>query len=159
MKPFTPRRPGAPSTLGAPVVAMAAVASAVVIVVVLMALGIVDLSRFRSNEPSTEGLIAVPTPATAIPAYARVRRDHLWDRANSRLAMVYLPPQGGYEGDAGKHLRHPRPRARSSRKSRVTCSPRRTFCPGGRAKASSPAYLRASEPFAFLRTKLRACTG
>ena len=63
MKPFTPRRPGAPPTPGAPVVALAAVASAVVIVAVLMAMGIVDLSRFGSNEPSTEGLIAVPTPA------------------------------------------------------------------------------------------------
>ena len=93
MKPFTPRRPGAAPRPGAPVVALAAIASAVVIVAVLMAMGIVDLSRFRSNEPSTEGLIAVPTPATAIPAYARVRRDHLWDRANSRLAMVYLPPK------------------------------------------------------------------
>jgi Flp pilus assembly protein CpaB len=74
-------------------VALAAVASAAVIVALLMALGVVDLSRFRSNEPSTEGLVAVPTPANAIPAYARVRRDHLWDRGNNRLAMVYLPPR------------------------------------------------------------------
>ena len=93
MKPFAPRRPGAPSTFGVPIVALAVVVSVVLVVAVLMALGVVDVSRFTSSEPSTEGLIAVPTPATAIPAYARVRRDHLWDRANSRLAVVYLPPR------------------------------------------------------------------
>jgi len=93
VSPFTPRRPGAPSTLTGPMMALVAVASVVVIVGTLMALGVVDLSRFRSSEPSTAGLIAVPTPATTIPAYGRVRRDHLWDRANGRLAMIYLPPQ------------------------------------------------------------------
>jgi len=72
---------------------LGAVASVVVIVGALMALGVVDLSRFGSSAPSTAGLIAVPTPAATIPAYARVRRDHLWDRANGRLAMLYLPPQ------------------------------------------------------------------
>ena len=73
--------------------ALVAVASVVVIVGTLMALGVVDLSRFRSNEPSTAGLIAVPTPSTTIPAYSRVLRDHLWDRANRQLAIIYLPPQ------------------------------------------------------------------
>ena len=28
-----------------------------------------------------------------IPAYTRIRRDHLWDRRNNRLAVIYLPPQ------------------------------------------------------------------
>jgi Flp pilus assembly protein CpaB len=93
VRPFAPRRPGVPPALTGPIVALVVAASAVAIVVLLMVLGLLDLSRFRSNEPSTEGLVAVPTPATAIPAYARVRRDHLWDRANSRLAVVYLPPR------------------------------------------------------------------
>jgi Flp pilus assembly protein CpaB len=93
VKPFTPRRPGAPSTFSASIVALAVVVSIVVVVAALMALGVLDVSRFTSSEPSTEGLVAVPTPATVIPAYARVRRDHLWDRANNRLAMVYLPPR------------------------------------------------------------------
>ena len=93
MKPFAPRRPGAPPALPAPMVALVVVASTVAIVGLLMVLGLLDLSRFRSNERSTEGLVAVPTPAVAIPAYARVRRDHLWDRANNQLAMVYLPPR------------------------------------------------------------------
>src|SRR5436190_5778332 len=73
--------------------ALIAVASLVVIVGALMALGIIDVSKFRSTAPSTAGLIAVPTPATVIPAYTRVRRDHLWDRRNARLAVIYLPPR------------------------------------------------------------------
>ena len=92
MSSYTPRRPGAPSTFPGPMIALVAVASVVVIVGTLMALGLVDLSKFRSSEPSTAGLIAVPTPARPIPAYTRVRRDHLWDRRNARLAMIYLPP-------------------------------------------------------------------
>ena len=73
--------------------AFAVVASVVVIVGLLLALGLIDLSRFGSREPSTEGLVAVPTPAAPIPAYTRIRRDHLWDRTNSRLAVIYLPPR------------------------------------------------------------------
>ena len=34
----------------------------------------------------------MPTPAGAIPAYTRLRRDHLWDARNRRLSVVYLPP-------------------------------------------------------------------
>jgi Flp pilus assembly protein CpaB len=93
VKPFAPRRPGAPPTFAAPMVALAVLISALVIVGTLLALGMLDLSRFTSNEPSTEGLVAIPTPAMPIPAYARVRRDHLWDRANNRLAVIYLPPR------------------------------------------------------------------
>ena len=72
--------------------ALTAIVSVVVIAVLLMALGVIDLSRLLSREPSTDGLVAVPTPAAPIPAYARVRRDHLWDRTNNRLAAIYLPP-------------------------------------------------------------------
>ncbi len=86
------RRPGGPSPFSGPVIALAVVASVVVIVGMLLAFGLLDLSRFSSNERSTAGLIAVPTPARTIPAYARVTRDHLWDPANG-LAMIYLPPR------------------------------------------------------------------
>ena len=37
--------------------------SAIAALVLLAALGVVDLSRLRSSEPSTAGLIAVPTSA------------------------------------------------------------------------------------------------
>src|SRR5258705_546145 len=87
------RRPGGPSPFTGPVIALAVVASVVVIFGLLLAFGLLDLSRFRSNERSTGGLVAIPTPAKAIPAYTRVTRDHLWDPANGRLAMIYLPPR------------------------------------------------------------------
>jgi Flp pilus assembly protein CpaB len=93
VSPVSPRRPGVSSTLGIPTTAIAVAASVVVLIVALLAFGVLDLSRFRSNEPSTEGLVAVPTPAGVIPAYTRIRRDHLWDRRNNRLAVIYLPPQ------------------------------------------------------------------
>jgi len=70
-----------------------AVASFVVIIATLWGFGLIDTSRFRSAERSTVGLIAVPTPAKTIPAYARVRRDHLWDPRTNRLSVVYLPPR------------------------------------------------------------------
>jgi len=73
-------------------IALIVVASAVVILGALIVLGVVDLSRFRNTAPSTAGLIAVPTPATVIPAYTRIRRDHLWDRRTAQLAVIYLPP-------------------------------------------------------------------
>ena len=93
MSPVSPRRPGVPSTLGIPTTALAVGGAVVVILVALFASGVLDLSAFRSKEPSTEGLVAVPTPAGVIPAYTRIRRDHLWDRRNNRLAVIYLPPQ------------------------------------------------------------------
>ena len=93
MSPLAPRRPGAPSALGFRLIALGAVALVVVTVGALIALGAVDLSRFRTVQPTTAGLVPVPTPSTKIPAYARVQRDHLWDRANGRLAMLYLPPE------------------------------------------------------------------
>jgi Flp pilus assembly protein CpaB len=88
------RRPGSsPGFFAAPLIALAVVASAVVIVAALWALGLLDLSRFRSGEPSTAGLVAIPTPGRPIPAYTRVTRDHLWDARRNRLAVVYLPPR------------------------------------------------------------------
>ena len=87
------RRPGGPSTFTGPVIALAVAASAVAIIGILLAFGLLDLSKFRSNQRSTAGLVAVPTPARTIPAYTRVRRDHLWDPANGQLAMIYLPPR------------------------------------------------------------------
>jgi Flp pilus assembly protein CpaB len=90
---ISPRRPGASSTFAGPLVALAAVASVVVIIATLWGFGLLDMSRFRAPERSTVGLIAVPTPAKAIPAYTRVRRDHLWDPRSNRLSVVYLPPR------------------------------------------------------------------
>jgi Flp pilus assembly protein CpaB len=74
-------------------IALAAIVSIVVIVGMMVALGMLNMSILGPSEPSTAGLVAVPTPAAPIPAYARVRRDHLWDRANGRLSVVYLPPR------------------------------------------------------------------
>src|SRR5262249_18664910 len=74
-------------------IAVAVAASAVVIVATLWGLGVIDLSKLRSSEPSTAGLVALPTAAHRIPAYSRVTRDHLWDAKNNRLAAVYLPPR------------------------------------------------------------------
>ncbi len=113
MSPVSPRRPGVPSTLGIPTTAIAVVASVVVLLAALFAFGVLDLSRFRSNEPSTEGLVAVPTPAAVIPAYTRIRRDHLWDRAQQQAGRDLSAAAGGDEGNAGEHHRRPRPRARS----------------------------------------------
>lgn len=93
MSPIAPRRARGSFSLTGPMVALAAIAAVVVIVVVLIVVGVVDLSRFRSNEQSTAGLVPVPTPAKIIPAYTRIRRDHLWDAPRARLAIVYLPPR------------------------------------------------------------------
>lgn len=94
MSPVAPRRPGGPSSFltGAPI-ALAVVVSAVVIFGTLWGFGLIDLSRMRSTEPSTAGLVPVPTAARRIPAYTRLTRDHFWDLKNNRLAMVYLPPR------------------------------------------------------------------
>src|SRR5712691_4332999 len=74
-------------------IVLAAFAAVVVIVGALAAFGVVDLSKLRSSEPSTAGLVAVPTPAKMIPAYTRVRRDHLWDASRARISVIYLPPR------------------------------------------------------------------
>jgi len=93
VSPVAPRRPGGGlASLPPPVVGLAAVAAVVVLFAALVATGLVNLPQFGAREPSTEGLVAVPTPAVTIPAYARIRRDHLWDQRNNRLSVVYLPP-------------------------------------------------------------------
>lgn len=94
MSPVTPRRPGASPAFpsGAPL-ALAAIAAAVVIFGSLWGFGVIDPFGTRVEEPSTAGLVAVPTPARRITAYSRLTRDHLWDPRNSRIAVVYLPPQ------------------------------------------------------------------
>ena len=93
MSPVAPRRPGTLSTMSRPTVVLTAVVSGIAAIVLLAAVGVIDLSALRSNEPSTAGLIAVPTSALQIPAHTRIRRDHLWDRANARISVVYLPPR------------------------------------------------------------------
>jgi Flp pilus assembly protein CpaB len=93
LSPVSPRRKTGLTAINGPTLALVAAAAVVVILGVLMALGVVDLSKLRSNKPNTAGLIAVPTPARLIPAYTRVRRDHLWDTVNTRFTVVYLPPR------------------------------------------------------------------
>jgi Flp pilus assembly protein CpaB len=90
MSPAVARRPGRAGALGAPTVALVVVALAAVALGLVMAAGVIDFSE--APPPPTTGLVAVPTPATTIPAYTRVNRDHLWDRQAGRLAAVYLPP-------------------------------------------------------------------
>jgi len=67
--------------------------AAVIVLEVLWAFGLLDLSYFRSRPPSTAGLVAIPTAARPIPAYARVTRDYLWDTRKNGLSIVYLPPR------------------------------------------------------------------
>jgi len=94
VSPFVQRRPGAPSSVfAAPPIVLATVVSVVVIVGTLWGVGVIDVSRLRSTEPSTAGLVAVPTVARRIPAYTRLTRDHFWDLKNGRLTFVYLPPR------------------------------------------------------------------
>lgn len=94
MSPFVQRRPGVSSNfLAGPPIALAAVLSVLVIFGLLWGVGVIDLSRMRSKEPSTAGLVAVPTAARRIPAYTRLTRDHFWDLKNGRLTVVYLPPR------------------------------------------------------------------
>ena len=89
MSPVTPRRPGGTN----PLIPIGVGVAALAVLVLLWNEGVFGMLSFGSKEPSTEGLIAVPTPARAIPAYTRVTRDHLWDPRNNRLAVVYLPPR------------------------------------------------------------------
>jgi len=91
MSPFTRRRPGGPSMFSSgPLIALGVLVVVAVIFETLWGLGLIDLSKLRSSEPSTAGLVAIPTPGRPIPAYARVTRDHLWDAKKNRLAMVYV---------------------------------------------------------------------
>ena len=86
MRAFNQRRRGVQS-LGAPVVAGAAVVVVAMVLGVLWKLGVFDLARSRTAEASTAGLVAVPTPARTIPAYTKVTRDHFWDATQKRLTF------------------------------------------------------------------------
>jgi Flp pilus assembly protein CpaB len=92
MSPVAPRRPGHGPFGGVP---LSAIAAGVAVIGVVSWLAVVGLpfSLFGPSAPTTAGLVAVPTPAVVIPAYARVKRDHLWDRRAARIAVVYLPPR------------------------------------------------------------------
>jgi Flp pilus assembly protein CpaB len=72
-------------------IVLGAVAIAVLVIGALSFAGIADFSRFRSAAVSTDGMTPIPVPARAIPAYARVTRDHFWDPTNQRLTFIYLP--------------------------------------------------------------------
>jgi hypothetical protein len=134
-------------------------ASVVAILVLLVVLGAIDLSRiFGPAEPSTAGLVAVPTPATPIRAYTRIRRDHLWDRRNSRLAVIYLPPTAVTKemlvniGDViGRVL--------ESDKEPGYVFTESDFCRGARVRGSSRAFPQASVRFGFHPTVWTACSG
>jgi Flp pilus assembly protein CpaB len=92
MSPVTPRRPGRFTSMTAPTMALVAILGVVAALGLVASLGLTDLFRPPPPPPSNEGLVAVPTPAARIPAYTRVRRDHLWDARNGRLATLFLPP-------------------------------------------------------------------
>ena len=45
-----------------------------------------------------EGTIAVPVAAQTIPAYTKIRRDHVWDTKRGRVRVIYLPKDQVPEG-------------------------------------------------------------
>lgn len=91
MSPVAPRRAaGSASLLVQAPVALVVVVSAIVLLVTLWALGVFSAGP---QEPSTAGLVPVPTVAGRVSAYTRLTRDHVWDARNGRLAVVYLPPR------------------------------------------------------------------
>jgi Flp pilus assembly protein CpaB len=56
--------------------------------------GLVNPCWFGMNcAPSTEGLIAVPVSAQAIPAFTQLNRQHVWNAGKGQLAVVLLPPE------------------------------------------------------------------
>lgn len=75
----------------------------VTIFVVLMGLvalwssGLIDLGRLgwgkSLGQPSRAGLVAIPVSATAVPAYTRMNRDHLWNPTLGELSLIYLRPE------------------------------------------------------------------
>lgn len=56
--------------------------------------GVIGLATFGlgPKEPSTRGLVPIPTSAATIPAYSRVNRDHLWNAKAGAFSMIYLRP-------------------------------------------------------------------
>ena len=92
MKPYLSRQRS--ELFGRPAVTVVIVVVAIAgLVGGLRAAGLLDLSRFNTQPRSTAGLVPVPTPARAIPAYTKVTRDHFWDPRTQQLSYVYLPPQ------------------------------------------------------------------
>lgn len=87
---FKRRRHGSHASFINPPMAMGIAGTVVLLIAALWASGL--LNQGRSNAPSTAGLVPVPTLARTIPAYTRIRRDHIWDVRNGRPAVVYLPP-------------------------------------------------------------------
>ena len=56
--------------------------------------GIVDSCWFGIDcPPSTEGLVAVPMSARAIPAYTKLTRDHFWNAQKGKMAFAWIPPE------------------------------------------------------------------
>jgi len=91
MSPVAPRRSGG-LTVSPVVMVVGAAALIAVLFAVLVGGGFIDIPGLRPTTQSTVGLIAVPTPGVVIPAYTRIRRDHLWDMRTQRLSVLYLPP-------------------------------------------------------------------
>jgi Flp pilus assembly protein CpaB len=44
-----------------------------------------------ADDPKARGLVPLPISAKAIPAYSKITRDDVWDPANTRLTVVWLP--------------------------------------------------------------------
>src|SRR5207244_1222106 len=94
MSPISRRHRGTPgSFLSGPLIGLGVVVAAAIVLEVLWGVGLLDVSYFRSRPPSTAGLVAIPTAARPIPAYARVTRDYLWDTRKNGLSILYLPPR------------------------------------------------------------------
>lgn len=95
MSALPSRRPGGPSILSnGPMIALAIIVASAVLLGTLWGFGLIDLSRIGSTpEPSTAGLVAVPTITRKVPAYTRLTRDHFWDVRNNRVTVIYLPPR------------------------------------------------------------------
>jgi Flp pilus assembly protein CpaB len=91
MRSFDQRRSTVPRP-AASIVLTAVLVSVAVALAVLWGLGVIDVSKFRTAQASTAGLVAVPTAARTIPAYTKITRDHLWDPTNGRLTFVHLAP-------------------------------------------------------------------
>ena len=70
-------------------------AGIVATLIILKALGVLDLSRFGFGTPAVShaGLVAVPTSVAAIPAYTKITRDHLWDPRARSLNVTYIRPE------------------------------------------------------------------
>lgn len=59
----------------------------------LKAAGMVTFPWEQKAEPSREGMVAVPMSGSAIPAYAKVTRDHLANIQTRQLNLIWLPKE------------------------------------------------------------------